>query len=497
MDLAARRATGLISLLAALLALYLWPDNPAGNVGLSLEPGQRHLEVVPPEGPDARLEVQAAVDAFLGGQPPISVCGRTSCNYNSTSANLPPPEPAACPAYDHHKPIVVLEGYMTFGRTGNQLASLQNAMQYAHDRGCELGIMQKSWAADVLLQFFFVRDSVEGGANDESTGGAEDRREVWAKRIEEALCIKVIKAPEEVEGRRVILRSSVQLFYYQSISPHDELIARQLQTLRTLFRHYNTGKGTDNYGRQALDMCSGINYLFGEERSVKYSVIHLRYMEGNLQHMRGAADRTGCDPHGAAHMTPEYVKSILEPLGILHRPIVVITDGQNPRAIKRLQEDPEIGEWIRLVPQEVGWMGGDIALAVAATAFIGNPASTFSGFIAASRIALGYGHNYLFRARDTSSKWTDSCGVECIFDLPKKYLQAKSHSVLDYQAHYWMMTDKRPRRKQREWKVHQEISHATQALKRYASNKYAFGHKQFTGLHPDEMPMAPWRTIGT
>jgi len=46
----------------------------------------------------------------------------------------------------------------------------------------------------------------------------------------------------------------------------------------------------------------------------------------------------------------------------------------------------------------------------------GNPASTFSGFIAKSRLALGFGHSYLFRAKDENGAWRTVCGDHCIFD---------------------------------------------------------------------------------
>ena len=62
------------------------------------------------------------------------------------------------------------------------------------------------------------------------------------------------------------------------------------------------------------------------------------------------------------------------------------------------------------------WLGGDITLAVMSNVFIGNPASTFSTFIAKSRLALGFGHNELYRAKDPDGKWRTVCGDHCIFD---------------------------------------------------------------------------------
>ena len=50
--------------------------------------------------------------------------------------------------------------------------------------------------------------------------------------------------------------------------------------------------------------------------------------------------------------------------------------------------------------------------------FIGNPASTMSGFIARSRIALGTGLTYIYRARDEKGGRYTSCGDNCLFANP-------------------------------------------------------------------------------
>ena len=91
------------------------------------------------------------------------------------------------------------------------------------------------------------------------------------------------------------------------------------------------------------------------------------------------------------------------------------SDNQNIEAIQRLLDDPEIGPRIVLVPEEAAWSGGDMTLGVMSNVFIGNPASSFSGFVAKSRLALGKGHTYLFRARDNEGKWSTVCGDSCVF----------------------------------------------------------------------------------
>ena len=47
-----------------------------------------------------------------------------------------------------------------------------------------------------------------------------------------------------------------------------------------------------------------------------YSAIHLRSFEKKVKRMLAkTATRTGCDPLAALEMKPEYVKSILAPIG--------------------------------------------------------------------------------------------------------------------------------------------------------------------------------------
>ena len=95
---------------------------------------------------------------------------------------------------------------------------------------------------------------------------------------------------------------------------------------------------------------------------------------------------------------------------------MLITDGQDFAVIQRLLNDPEIAPKLRLVSEEATWIGGDFTVAVMANAFIGNPASTFSGFIAKSRLALGFGQSYLFRAKNENGEWVNTCGDTCIYD---------------------------------------------------------------------------------
>lgn len=405
-----------IVLLATLSALYSWTSNP-GEGGVYFHDynaddiawetaGQRQL----------KLQLDDPQDKNDDDGVPIAVCGRSADDTIGSHQDLSLQQQyETCPEYDPKEtPILVLEGYETYGRTGNHMRTLLYAIQYARDNQFQLAIMHNSWAMDVLLQFFMA-------------SGDDD----WIAQLEKSLCVTIIRWPSEFEGREhhIVLKSSKALFYYATSSDQTDFVASQLNILRTMFSNFNNGMGHDQYGESVNSMCSGINSLFGnkeegeagdtdQRNSAIYSVIHLRHLEGQPgKHiLKWVAKNTGCDPEAALEMRPQYVKSILEPLGMLQHPIVVITDGQQPPVLKRLMADEDIGPMIHLVPNEARWIGGDLTLAVMSNVFIGNPASSISGFIARSRIALGYGHNYLFRAKDTKTGWKTVCNDDdCLF----------------------------------------------------------------------------------
>ena len=74
------------------------------------------------------------------------------------------------------------------------------------------------------------------------------------------------------------------------------------------------------------------------------------------------------------------------------------------------QTDKEIGHTVYVIPPKASWYGSDMTLAIMLNVFIGNPASTFSTFVAKARLSLGFGHNYSSRAKDENGEWRAICG---------------------------------------------------------------------------------------
>jgi len=93
---------------------------------------------------------------------------------------------------------------------------------------------------------------------------------------------------------------------------------------------------------------------------------------------------------GVMQMGPAYVKGILKPLNMLDHPIILITDGQLAAVERGLLNDEILGPKLMVLSDKDALDGADVVLAVLADVFIGNPASVTSGFIARSRMALGY-----------------------------------------------------------------------------------------------------------
>ena len=236
---------------------------------------------------------------------------------------------------------------------------------------------------------------------------------------------KIIKSEEELQDYNVLEMTTKELFGYTSDVPYDEYVASTQYSIRALFQNYNTGTNGRHVrgNRRVQDMCSGINALFNNNGSrgangVLYSVIHSRHLEGapGLRLLNKVCRHAKCDTKAALEMRPDYIKSILAPLGMLQHPIVLITDGQDFSVIQRLMADEDIGPMLRVVPEEASWIGGDLTLGIMSNVFIGNPASTFSTFIAKSRLSLGFGQNYLFRRKTAEGVWVTSCGDGCVFD---------------------------------------------------------------------------------
>ncbi len=80
--------------------------------------------------------------------------------------------------------------------------------------------------------------------------------------MERALCVKIFYETKKLIGHKMTLKSQKHLLFAKRSAPYDEFVASQLQFMRALFQHPNTGEG-----RGPLeDMCAGIDALLDEGR---------------------------------------------------------------------------------------------------------------------------------------------------------------------------------------------------------------------------------------
>ncbi|KAL7516898.1 hypothetical protein ACHAWX_001868 [Stephanocyclus meneghinianus] len=350
---------------------------------------------------------------------PLEICGRQIPFPLSSETKITQHYSSQCLLFNttqgsEPSGLLLLRGYERFGRTGNELIEFLHALQYGKENNMIVGIMLDSWVMSLITKFWHAFPTNDFHSDEFLSKGIM----AWKNQIERVFCIKVLLNEDELAGyNNVVSMASRDLFMLRYNEDPKEYIRFQSHNIRMLFRSYNRGIGRDVKNQKVGNLCSVVDGIFGEERqSVTYSVIHSRSLEGEpgLRLLGILSGTSGCDPLAALNMEPEYIKAILSPLGLLKRPILFISDNQRPEILQKLLADVDIGPQIRLIPPESSWVGGDLAIAIVADAFIGNPASTFSGFIAKSRIALGFENTYLFRAKK-GDQWVDSCEDRCIF----------------------------------------------------------------------------------
>ena len=337
---------------------------------------------------------------------PLSICGRQAAIPREQDQEIMNKFQSNCKPVGPNDPILLIEGVVAFGRTGNNLIEFLHALEKAQNEGLTVGVLFNSWIVPVITSMWMSIQS-----ND---------MDGWRQHMERTFCIKMLSQDELPNYTNIIRMETRDLFMYKTRQSLPDYIEFQTYHIRNLLRNYNTGVGVDIRHREVKDMCTGIDAMFGPDKrsSQIYSVIHSRNLEGKAGHelLERVALNSGCDPEAALNMEPGYIKAILEPIGMLKYPIIFLTDHQRPEILRRLREDPDIGPMIQLVPDEASWVGGDITLGIMSNVFIGNPASTFSGFIAKSRLALGFDNTFMFRAQNESTgEWEEVCGKKCIF----------------------------------------------------------------------------------
>jgi hypothetical protein len=311
------------------------------------------------------------------------------------------------PRWNTQKKLLLLrkDDYL-FGNIGHQINSLFHAYNYARDHELLLGTTFHGWVIEAI-QFM-------GYESNDNTRLRDD--------IYNDFGIIIVRNSSDYVGvyDDVIQLSAKDLYFY--VSPRDnweDNMNFHVGVLRRILGRYNRAFGYAHHGLRATNVCSTIEHLFHDSRStIKYSVIHSRFMEGRAQFkLELLAKTSGLTPRGALEMSPKYVRMILKPLGMLEFPIILITDGELPSVEQGLLNDPVIGPKLIVLGNKTSLSSPDVALAILSDVYIGNPASVTSGYIARSRYALGYTEEqtHMFR-KEHLDKWISVCNAKCIFN---------------------------------------------------------------------------------
>lgn len=370
-----------------------------------------------PPGFNFKLHPANTVNSYVKSDEELrqfQLCGRYTPLTYRIDPHVPPArqrpilEPIGWPTANR---LLLLRNDGHFGHIGNQVNSLLHAYDYAMDHQMELGILFHSWAMDTIQTIAYETDTYDRLGRD----------------LYEDLNIIVIRNQTQLQGYTEVHSESAKKLYFYSSSNYTndrDMWTKKMPThvsvLRRLFLRHNRGYGYVHNGLRAEDTCSSVHQYFkSKSGQMRYTVIHSEYQGGKIKpKLELLSKKTMITvEQGAMYMHPFYIRSILKPVDMLERPIILISDGQFPAVERNLLADPVIGPRLMILSNRESLGGSDVNLAVGADVFIGNPASVTSGLIARARHSLGidYRYTYLFR-RKVKKRWMTVCTDECFWN---------------------------------------------------------------------------------
>lgn len=249
-----------------------------------------------------------------------------------------------------------------------------------------------------------------------------DKNEESRKLMEDILGITIVESENDakLEGKEVIITAANGLYWSRTQGlTSTQIRDHRNSILRKLFR-YPSDRGDEDE-----NACSAINSLVGKKKNEnlvdsKYSVVYLS-PKGVRSYLGKLNDSTGHDHSATLDMTPDYVKSILQPLDMLQSDIFIIENGEVDEEVdERLFNDADLSAVMQKVPDEVRHVGSSVYLSVLADVFIGNPVDHLSLWIARMRFALGKKNTFVFTEKksvDGEDKWVSYVNEENYLEL--------------------------------------------------------------------------------
>ena len=127
---------------------------------------------------------------------------------------------------------------------------------------------------------------------------------------------------------------------------------------------------------------------------------------------------TGRDNSAALEMTPNYIISILKPLGLLQNDVFVVGEHQNDELeVTRLFQDPDLLKVMKKIQVD---QNNQVYLALLADAYLGNPADVTSMWIARMRYALGMKNTFILtepKNMNGEGVWVSSVDDKTYLDM--------------------------------------------------------------------------------
>lgn len=341
-----------------------------------------------------------------------TICNRRLPFDLSDTTTWPTPQ-SPTPLYENtnDKGAVLIKKDGGFGGFATHISCFFHAYDVAFDNKSDLHITKDAtWIWQMIFPMFLGPFDVV------------DKNEESRKLMEDILGITIVESENDakLEGKEVIITAANGLYWSRTQGlTSTQIRDHRNSILRKLFRH------PSDRGDEDENACSAINSLVGKKKNEnlvdsKYSVVYLS-PKGVRSYLGKLNDSTGHDHSATLDMTPDYVKSILQPLDMLQSDIFIIENGEVDEEVdERLFNDADLSAVMQKVPDEVRHVGSSVYLSVLADVFIGNPVDHLSLWIARMRFALGKKNTFVFTEKKTvdgEDKWVSYVNEENYLEL--------------------------------------------------------------------------------
>lgn len=327
------------------------------------------------------------------------ICGRTiGINLSRHKTWHTPYTPSLLSGPTNDKGGILLKNGDGFGGGLNHISCFFHAFDLSYDNKAPIYITKDAkWLWQILLPLF-------------PFSGTTAADEKWAM-LEKILGVTILESEHtaKLSGLEFKTPATNELFYYHSSDLTSSTIRNHRDTiLRQLFQ-------------QSAGVCSGVSAAAKIQQTsvqkAKYTVMHLspRATGGYLGKLNAA---TGRDNSAALEMTPNYIISILKPLGLLQNDVFVVGEHQNDELeVTRLFQDPDLLKVMKKIQVD---QNNQVYLALLADAYLGNPADVTSMWIARMRYALGMKNTFILtepKNMNGEGVWVSSVDDKTYLDM--------------------------------------------------------------------------------